>query len=248
MNKMSEIGERVRAVALAVLVLLFMSCGSTQKKSDGSQVPIRPDYVETILHGLEAIDDMLADKGHPSAELMNETMEGMGEPELTNHEVDEMYEHASATWSAFCSLCREKKFREAYDFYYNEDHKADFLLHLVSSDSQFVFYRNVLLPLDVTFDKDNSIQKYVSNLDFNLFMTSSVIEMSDGEFIPPHYADLIIACFKENLRLGNYERAREIVNEHVRYAILNFDGGTDEEADELVKKMLEEIDAEERGN
>lgn len=43
-------------------------------------------------------------------------------------------------------------------------------------------------------------------------------------------------------------KSREIVNDHVKFVVLNCDGGSEDQADEIVKQMLEEINVKERRN
>lgn len=237
----------MRTIILIITSLLILSCSSL-KKTDNEKTDMPSDYTEMILTGLDKIEALLVDKGYPSMETIDEVADSLGSVRISEDDMDKVYSKANATWKIFIDLCRQKKFKEAYDYYYNEDQMGDFLVFLTSTESKYIFFKDVLMPLDSTYDKEHSLEKFVNNMELDLLLTTTVIKISDGVNIPPHYAELVTMCYMGNIRLGNYDKAREIVNDHVKFVVLNCDGGSEDQADEIVKQMLEEINAKERRN
>jgi len=113
------------------------------------------------------------------------------------------------------------------------------LVALKSTTAQYVFYTEVLSELDRKYDPSHALENMVSNLNLNILMTSAVIQLSEGNTIPPHFSELFMMCIEGNKRTGNMSKVNEII-ELYSPIICQVEGKSEDEINRMIHAILEE--------
>ncbi len=192
---------------------------------------------ELIKH-VKVIDRINEETPHPTAESIKATSEIM---DTEVDEVMEAYRKGDETWEHFASLCKEERFKDAYDYYYSGA-QGDILVAMRNSTAGFELYNYVIRFLDMMFDKYNVEAHLLNNLTKNIVITRAVVSMNGGEYVPDHYGELTEQLILLNTRAGNYDKALEMVQQDM-YTALMAEGNSEEEAREAVENYCKIIES-----
>ena len=83
----------------------------------------------------------------------------------------ETFDSAAVTWGIFVRLCREDRFKEAYDLY-NEDGKyGDLIVSMQHPGNLYILCRDVLKPMMYEFEpKDSAYVKYTNLMKVEYYL------------------------------------------------------------------------------
>lgn len=83
----------------------------------------------------------------------------------------ESFDSAAVTWGTFVRLCREDRFKEAYDLY-NEDGKyGDLIVSMQHPGNLYILCRDVLKPMMYEFEpKDSADVKYTNLMKVEYYL------------------------------------------------------------------------------
>ena len=228
-------------VLLFTGVILITSCSNTNKRKNKDLVSQNGKeevaITDSINQSIAWIDSILADIPYPSMGTIDDVTNITGEKKLEASEMGKTYQEADSVWNEFKVLCSKKEYRKAYDLYYKD--KGAFLVALKSTTAQYVFYTEVLSELDRKYDPSHALENMVSNLNLNILMTSAVIQLSEGNTIPPHFSELFMMCIEGNKRTGNMSKVNEII-ELYSPIICQVEGKSEDEINRMIHAILEE--------
>lgn len=228
-------------VLLFTGVILITSCVNTNKSNSEKIVSQSGKEEEAITDSINQsiswIDSILADIPYPSMGTIDDVTNITGEKKLEASEMGKTYQEADSVWNEFKFFCSNKKYRKAYDLYYKD--KGAFLVALKSTTAQYVFYTEVLSELDRKYDPSHALEKMVSNLNLNILMTSAVIQLSEGNTVPPHFSELFMMCIEGNKRTGNMSKVNEII-ELYSPIICQVEGKSEDEIKKMIDAILDE--------
>ena len=222
-------------------VILITSCGNTNKSNSDKIVSQsgkeEVEISDSINQSIAWIDSILADIPYPSMGTIDDVTNITGEKKIEPSEMGKTYQEADSIWNEFKVLCSKKEYRKAYDLYYKD--KGTFMVALKSTTVQYVFYSEVLSELDRKYDPSHALENMVSNLNLNILMTSAVIQLSEGNTIPPHFSELFMMCIEGNKRTGNMSKVNEII-ELYSPIICQVEGKSEDEINRMIHAILEE--------
>jgi len=222
-------------------VILITSCGNTNKSKNEKIVSQSGkedvEITDSINQSIAWIDSILADIPYPSMSTIDDVTNITGEKIIESSEMGKTYQDADSIWNEFKVLCSIKDFRKAYDLYYKD--KGAFMVALKSTTAQYVFYTEVLSELDRKYDPSHALENMVSNLNLNILMTSAVIQLSEGNTVPPHFSELFMMCIEGNKRTGNMSKVNEII-ELYSPIICQVEGKSEDEIKKMIDAILEE--------
>lgn len=228
-------------VLLFTGVILITSCSNTNKSKNKDLVSQNGKeevaITDSINQSIAWIDSILADIPYPSMGTIYDVTVITGEKKLEASEMGKTYQEADSVWNEFKILCFKKEYRKAYDLYYKD--KGAFMVALKSTTAQYVFYTEVLSELDRKYDPSHALENMVSNLNLNILMTSAVIQLSEGNTIPPHFSELFMMCIEGNKRTGNMSKVNEII-ELYSPIICQVEGKSEDEINRMIHAILEE--------
>ena len=228
-------------VLLFTGVILITSCSNTNKSKNKDLVSQNGKeevaITDSINQSIAWIDSILADIPYPSMGTIDDVTNITGEKKLEASEMGKTYQEADSVWNEFKVLCSKKEYRKAYDLYYKD--KGTFMVALKSTTAQYVFYSEVLSELDRKYDPSHALENMVSNLNLNILMTSAVIQLSEGNTIPPHFSELFMMCIEGNKRTGNMSKVNEII-ELYSPIICQVEGKSEDEINRMIHAILEE--------
>ena len=228
-------------VLLFTGVILITSCSNTNKSKNKDLVSQNGKeevaITDSINQSIAWIDSILADIPYPSMGTIDDVTNITGEKKLEASEMGKTYQEADSVWNEFKVLCSKKEYRKAYDLYYKD--KGTFMVALKSTTAQYVFYSEVLSELDRKYDPSHALENMVSNLNLNILMTSAVIQLSEGNTIPPHFSELFMMCIEGNKRTGNMSKVNEII-ELYSPIICQVEGKSEDEINRMIHVILEE--------
>ena len=227
-----------------VMVVGFVLSESCTKKpsSPQSQSGKEVSAKDKINQSVERIDSMRAGIPYPSNGTMDTVFSVIGEERVKDTEMNTTFLQADSAWNKFKSLCSRGEYKEAYNYFYDDDeNRGRFMVALKRTTAQYVFYTEVLYELDRRYDKENAMSKLVSNLNLNLVMTSAVIESSRNGYVPPHFPDLFFMSIEGNRQIGNYKKAKEIIEQYTPL-VCWIEGKKEEDVERITKELLDEID------
>ena len=228
-------------VLLFTGVILITSCSNTNKSKNKDLVSQNGKeevaITDSINQSIAWIDSILADIPYPSMGTIDDVTNITGEKKLEASEMGKTYQEADSVWNEFKLFCSNKEYKKAYDLYYKD--KGAFLVALKSTTAQYVFYTEVLSELDRKYDPSHALENMVSNLNLNILMTSAVIQLSEGNTIPPHFSELFMMCIEGNKRTGNMSKVNEII-ELYSPIICQVEGKSEDEINRMIDAILEE--------
>ena len=228
-------------VLLFTGVILITSCFNTNKTNSEKIVSQSGKEEEAITDSINQsiawIDSILADIPYPSMGTIDDVTNITGEKKLEASEMGKTYQEADSVWNEFKLFCSNKEYKKAYDLYYKD--KGAFLVALKSTTAQYVFYTEVLSELDRKYDPSHALENMVSNLNLNILMTSAVIQLSEGNTVPPHFSELFMMCIEGNKRTGNMSKVNEII-ELYSPIICQVEGKSEDEIKKMIDAILEE--------
>ena len=222
-------------------VILITSCVNSNKNKSEEKVSKsgkeKVEIADSINQSIAWIDSILTGIPYPSMGTIDDVTNITGEKKIEPSEMGKTYQDADSIWNEFKILCSNKEYRKAYDLYYND--KGAFMVALKSTTAQYVFYTEVLSELDRKFDPTHALENMVSNLNLNILMTSAVIQLSEGNTVPPHFSELFMMCIEGNKRTGNMAKVNEII-ELYSPLICEVEGKSEEEINKMIDAILEE--------
>ena len=228
-------------VLLFTGVILITSCSNTNKSKNKDLVSQNGKeevaITDSINQSIAWIDSILADIPYPSMGTIDDVTNITGEKKLEASEMGKTYQEADSVWNEFKLFCSNKEYKKAYDLYYKD--KGAFLVALKSTTAQYVFYTEVLSELDRKYDPSHALENMVSNLNLNILMTSAVIQLSEGNTVPPHFSELFMMCIEGNKRTGNMSKVNEII-EIYSPIICQVEGKSEDEIKKMIDAILEE--------
>ena len=221
--------------------VLFTSCGNTKKNESKGIIPKngKEEMVikDSINQSIARIDSILVGIPYPSMGTIDNVTKTTGEKEIESSEMGKTYHEADSIWDEFKDLCSKKEYKNAYDLYYKD--KGAFLVALKSTTAQYVFYTEVLSELDRKYDPTHALENMVSNLNLNILMTNTIIQLSEGNIVPPHFSELFMMCIEGNKRIGNMSKVNEII-ELYSPVICQVEGKSEDEIKRMINAILEE--------
>ena len=228
-------------VLLFTGVILITSCFNTNKTNSEKIVfqsgKEEEAITDSINQSIAWIDSILADIPYPSMGTIDDVTNITGEKKLEASEMGKTYQEADSVWNEFKLFCSNKEYKKAYYLYYKD--KGAFLVALKSTTAQYVFYTEVLSELDRKYDPSHALENMVSNLNLNILMTSAVIQLSEGNTVPPHFSELFMMCIEGNKRTGNMSKVNEII-ELYSPIICQVEGKSEDEINRMIDAILEE--------
>ena len=117
--------------------------------------------------------------------------------------------------------------------------RDSFMVALKSTTAQYVFYTEILSELDRKYDPSHALENMVSNLNLNILMSSAVIQLSEGNTVPPHFSELFMMCIEGNQRIGNMVKVNEIIEQNSP-VICQVEGKSEDEIKRMIDAILEE--------
>ena len=156
---------------------------------------------------------------------------------LGNNDIDGALEYGSglighddhdkgkAVWDRFLSLCRDGKYKAAYE-YYKDDHTGDIFVHLGHSAFRFAFESKILRPLLWEYEDDSvAIEKYINILKVEYYMEKLSVALGEGRnnYIPEQYPYVITELGYSLAEVGREEECLEMV-EDLMYALYSQTG------------------------
>ena len=222
-------------------IILITSCGNTKRsKSEAIGSLIGKEEIEkkdSINRSIAWVDSILVGIPYPSIGTIDDVTTIIGENKIESTEMGKTYQEADSIWNEFKALCSKKEYKKAYDLYYSD--KGAFMVALKTTTAQYVFYTEVLSVLDRKYDPDHAMEKMVSNLNLNILMTSAIIQLSEGNTVPPHFFELFMMCIEGNKRTGNMSKVNEI-KELYTPIICEVEGKSEDEINKIIDAILEE--------
>ena len=222
-------------------VILITSCVNSNKNKSEETVSKsgkeKVEIADSINQSIAWIDSILTGIPYPSMSTIDDVTNITGEKKIESSEMGKTYKEADSVWNDFKFLCSNKEYRKAYDLYYKD--KGAFLVALKSTTAQYVFYTEVLSELDRKFDPSHALEKMVSNLNLNILMTSAIIQLSEGNTVPPHFSELFMMCIEGNKRIGNMAKVNEIIKLYSPI-ICEVEGKSEDEINKMIDAILEE--------
>lgn len=135
------------------------------------------------------------------------------------------YDKGKAVWDRFLSLCRDGKYKAAYE-YYKDDHAGDIFVHLGYSAFRFEFESKILRPLLWEYEDDSvAIEKYINILKVEYYMEKLSVALGEGRnnYIPEQYPYVITELGYSLAEVGREEECLEMV-EDLMYALYSQTG------------------------
>ena len=121
----------------------------------------------------------------------------------------ESFDSAAVTWGIFVRLCREDRFKEAYDLY-NEDGKyGDLIVSMQHPGNLYILCRDVLRPMMYEFEpKDSADVKYMNLMKVEYYLGDYMMqnELGNNDYIPDTFPDL---AFDLGIMLAERDRIDE---------------------------------------
>lgn len=132
----------------------------------------------------------------------------------------EDFDKGKIVWDRFVSLCRDGKYKAAYD-YYKDDNAGDIFVYLRHSAFRFAFESNILRPLLWEYEDDSvAIENYINILKVEYYMEKLSVALGDGRnnYIPEQYPYVITELGYSLAEVGREEECLEMV-EDLMYAL-----------------------------
>ena len=83
----------------------------------------------------------------------------------------ESFNYAAVTWGTFVRLCREDKFKEAYDLYDEDGKYGDLIVSMQHPGNLYILCRDVLKPMMYEFEpKDSADVKYMNLMKVEYYL------------------------------------------------------------------------------
>lgn len=121
----------------------------------------------------------------------------------------ESFDSAAVTWGTFVRLCREDRFKEAYDLY-NEDGKyGDLIVSMQHPGNLYILCRDVLRPMMYEFEpKDSADVKYLNLMKVEYYLAENMMHnmVGNNDYIPDTFPDL---AFDLGVMLAEMDRIDE---------------------------------------
>lgn len=214
MNKSNVI--RIRPIVWLAAIIVT-SCG--QRAHSAKYKEINPEYIKETLEVLDSARLALVDSDSKEREYRPEEY-------LFGVPSQESYDSSVVVWNTFVKLCKKDKFKEAYDYYNEEENSVEFIICLKHSTNQYIFYKDVLKPMMYEFEpKDSADVKYLSILVFEHYLGEWMIEFWAGEtdYVPASFPDLTFDLGTMLAAQGQIDEALEMVKSFA-YAVQGLNG------------------------
>ena len=188
-------------IITCLLAIVLTSCGQRVKTAD-SKV-INPVGIKQTIEKL--------DSARLALELLYEQKQTGSQPYANPLGVptQESFDSAALTWGTFVRLCREDRFKEAYDLY-NEDGKyADLIVSMQHPGNLYILCRDVLRPMMYEFEpKDSADVKYLNLMKVEYYLGEDMMQNMVGnyDYIPDTFPDL---TFELGIMLAERDRIDE---------------------------------------
>ena len=121
----------------------------------------------------------------------------------------ESFDSAAVTWGTFVRLCREDRFKDAYDLY-NEDGKyGDLIVSMQHPGNLYILCRDVLRPMMYEFEpKDSADVKYLILMKVEYYLAENMMQnmVGNNDYIPDTFPDL---AFDLGVMLAERDRIDE---------------------------------------
>lgn len=146
---------------------------------------------------------------------------------LENDDIDGALEYGSGligqedfykgkvVWDRFVSLCRDGKYKAAYD-YYKDDHVGDIFVYLRHSAFRFAFESNILRPLLWEYEEESvAYDEYINILKTEYSLEKLSVALGEGKnnYIPEQYPYVITELGYSLAEVGREEESLEMVED-----------------------------------
>ena len=105
----------------------------------------------------------------------------------------ESFNYAAVTWGTFVRLCREDKFKEAYDLYDEDGKYGDLIVSMQHPGNLYILCRDVLRPMMYEFEpKDSADVKYLNLMKVEYYLGEDMMQnmVGNNDYIPETFPDL----------------------------------------------------------
>ena len=188
-------------IITCLLAIVLTSCGQRVKP---------PEFKVINPVGIKQTVEKI-DSARLALELLSEQKETGSPPDANPLGVptQESFDSAALTWGTFVRLCREDRFKEAYDLY-NEDGKyGDLIVSMQHPGNLYILCRDVLKPMMYEFEpKDSADVKYLNLMKVEYYLGEDMMqnELENNDYIPETFPDL---AFDLEVMLAERDRIDE---------------------------------------
>lgn len=188
-------------ITACLLAIVLTSCGQRVKPAEFKV--INPVGIKQTIEKI--------DSARLALELLSEQKETWSQPDANPLGVptQESFDSAALTWGTFVRLCREDRFKEAYDLY-NEDGKyAELIVSMQHPGNLYILCRDVLRPMMYEFEpKDSADVKYLNLMKVEYYLGEDMMQKMVGnyDYIPDTFPDL---TFELGIMLAERDRIDE---------------------------------------
>lgn len=190
-------------IALLVLAISISACSGHYKV-------IYPDALKSTVEELDSITRTL-----PEFDFDDENLAHVREHFCESCPL--VFDTARNVWNKFVSLCRQNKFKKAYDYFYTDDNQAYFPIHLRNSSERYLFDEEVLMPLILEFnDIDAAREKYIDILSIEEQMEATTMYYSAGktDYIPESLPHVIKELGTMFVAMGQEDRMMDLLGDY----------------------------------
>ena len=202
-------------VWLAAIVIT--ACG--QRVQTARYRVINPEYIKETIEKLDSSRLALVDFEPKEQEYQPEEY-------LFGVPTQESYDSSVVVWNTFIELCKNDKFKEAYDYYNEEGNSVEFIICLKHSTNQYIFFKDVLRPIMYEFEpKDSADVKYLDILSFEYSLDEFMMQYWAGktDYVPDSFPFLAIELGTMLAEQGQIDEALEMVKSFC-YAVQGLNG------------------------
>ena len=123
---------------------------------------------------------------------------------------------ANIAWATLAGLCKEKKYRKAYDFINDKNNHGNLLVAMPHSTPRFRMISEVFCPLMFEYkDRDTALEEYLDLVKLEYYMEQSTILLNqDHDYIPEVYPNVIAELGGVLAASGKPEEALDLLQEY----------------------------------
>ena len=188
-------------IITCLLAIALTSCGQRVKPAEFKV--INPVGIKQTIEKI--------DSARLALELLSEQKETGSQPDANPLGVptQESFDSAALTWGTFVRLCREDRFKEAYDLYDEDGKYADLIVSMQHPGNLYILCRDVLRPMMYEFEpKDSADVKYLNLLQVEHSLAEDMMQhkIGNNDYIPETFPDL---AFDLGVMLAERDRIDE---------------------------------------
>ena len=123
---------------------------------------------------------------------------------------------ANIVWTTFANLCKDKKYRKAYEYFNDKHNQGNLLVAMPHSTPRFRMISEVICPLMFEYeDRDTALEEYLDLVKLEYYMEQSTVLLNqDQGYIPEVYPNVIAEMGGLMAASGKTEESLDLVDEY----------------------------------